>query len=133
MSDYHQPKDQKDIEAAVQWAIAGGKSLEIVGQGSKRLFGRPVQCDATIDLSGMAGIILYEPQELVLSARAGTPIADIAALLAAKGQELAFEPMDYGPVLGGSAPAPRAITFLVRLPSRAGAKPSGRAAGWSRT
>ena len=46
---------------------------------------------------------LYEPEELVLSARAGTPIAEIEALVAGKGQELAFEPMDYGPVLGGPA------------------------------
>jgi glycolate oxidase FAD binding subunit len=101
MSDYYKPSDQKDIEAAVQWAIAGGKSLGIVGHGSKRLLGRPAQCDATIDLSGMTGVTLYEPQELVLSARAGTPVADIAALLASKGQELAFEPMDYGPLFGG--------------------------------
>jgi glycolate oxidase FAD binding subunit len=101
MSDYFKPNHPRDVEAAVQWAIASGKSLEIVGHGSKRLFGRPAQYDATIDLSGMAGIVLYEPQELVLSARAGTAVADVTALLASKGQELAFEPMDYGPLLGG--------------------------------
>ncbi len=102
MSDYHKPSDHKDIEAAVQWAIAGGKSLEIIGHGSKRLVGRPAQYDATLDLSGMAGITLYEPEELILSARAGTPLAEITALLASNGQELAFEPMDYGPLLGGA-------------------------------
>jgi glycolate dehydrogenase FAD-binding subunit len=101
MSDYYKPSNLKDIEQAVQWAIAGGKSLEVVGHGSKRLLGRPAQHDATIDLSGLSGIIFYEPQELVLSVRAGTPIAEIAGLLASKGQELAFEPMDYGPLLGG--------------------------------
>jgi glycolate oxidase FAD binding subunit len=101
MADYFKPNHPRDVEAAVQWAIAGGKSLEIVGHGSKRLFGRPAQYDATIDVSGMAGVTLYEPQELVLSARAGTPLADITALLASKGQELAFEPMDYGPLFGG--------------------------------
>lgn len=100
MSDYYKPSALKDIEEAVQWAIAGGKSLEIVGHGSKRLLGRPAQYDATIDLSGMSGVIFYEPQELVLSVRAGTPIAEITGLLASKGQELAFEPMDYGPLLG---------------------------------
>jgi glycolate oxidase FAD binding subunit len=102
MSDYYKPRDRKDIEAAVQWAIAGGKSLEIVGHGSKRLLGRPAQYDATLDLSGMAGVILYEPQELILSAKAGTPLAEIIALLASNGQELAFEPMDYGALLGGA-------------------------------
>ena len=101
MPDNYKPRDHKDIEAAVQWAIAGGKSLEIVGHGSKRMLGRPAQYDATLDLSGIAGIILYEPQELVLSAKAGTPLAEITTLLASNGQELAFEPMDYGPLLGG--------------------------------
>jgi glycolate oxidase FAD binding subunit len=102
LSDTHKPSDHKDIEAAVEWAVAGGKSLEIMGHGSKRLVGRPAQYDATLDLSGMAGIILYEPQELILSARAGTPLAEITALLASNGQELAFEPMNYGPLLGGA-------------------------------
>jgi glycolate oxidase FAD binding subunit len=100
MSDYYEPSDCKDIEAAVQWAVAEGKSLEIIGHGSKRLVGRPAQYDATLDLSGVAGVILYEPQELILSAKAGTPLAEITALLASSGQELAFEPMDYGPLLG---------------------------------
>jgi glycolate oxidase FAD binding subunit len=45
-------------------------------------------------------VTLYEPEELVLSAKAGTPLAEIEALLAASGQELAFEPIDYGPLLG---------------------------------
>jgi len=47
MSDHYKPSDRKDIESAVQWAIAGGKSLEIIGHGSKRLLGRPAQYDAT--------------------------------------------------------------------------------------
>lgn len=102
MPDNYKPHDHQEIEAAVQWAAAEGKSLEIVGHGSKRMFGRPAQYDATLDLSGMAGIILYEPQELVLSAKAGTPLVEITALLASKGQELAFEPMDYGPLLGAT-------------------------------
>jgi glycolate oxidase FAD binding subunit len=101
MSDYYKPSDPQDIAAAVQWALGAGKSLEIIGHGSKRPLGRPAQYDATLDLSGMAGIVLYEPQELILSARAGTPLAEISALLASNGQELAFEPMDYGPLLGG--------------------------------
>jgi glycolate oxidase FAD binding subunit len=101
MSDYYKPSERKDIEEAVQWAIAGGKSLEIIGHGSKRLVGRPAQYDATLDVSGMSGVVLYEPQELVLSAKAGTPLAEITALLASNDQELAFEPMDYGPLLGG--------------------------------
>ncbi len=100
MDDTIKPRDRNDIEAAVRWALGDGKSLEIVGHGSKRAFGRPSQHDVTLDLSALSGVTLYEPQELVLSAKAGTPLAEIDAVLAAQGQALAFEPMDYGPVLG---------------------------------
>jgi glycolate dehydrogenase FAD-binding subunit len=102
MADALKPRDAKDVEAAVQWALAEGKALELVGQGAKRAIGRPAQTDLTLDLSGLAGVTLYEPEELVLSAKAGTPIAEIEALVASKGQQLAFEPMDYGPILGGA-------------------------------
>src|ERR1700722_8913389 len=101
MPDTYTPRHHKDIETAVRWAIAKGKSLEIVGHGSKRVLGRPAQVDTTLDLSGLTGVTLYEPEELVLSARAGTPLAEIETLLDAKAQQLAFEPMDYGPLLGG--------------------------------
>ena len=100
MADLLKPRDQKDVAAAVEWAIADGKTLEIVGAGSKRDVGRAAQWDLTLDLSGLSGVTLYEPEELVLSAKAGTPISEIEQLIAAHGQELAFEPMDYGPVLG---------------------------------
>jgi len=101
MTQTLKPRDAKDVENAVGWALAEGKTLEIAGQGSKRDLGRPSQSDITLDLSGLTGITLYEPEELVLSARAGTPIAEIERLVADHGQELAFEPMDYGPLLGG--------------------------------
>jgi glycolate oxidase FAD binding subunit len=103
MADNLKPRDAKDVEAAVQWALAGSKALELMGRGSKRAIGRPAQTDLTLDLSALIGVTLYEPEELVLSAKAGTPLAEIEALVAAKGQQLAFEPMDYGPILGGSA------------------------------
>src|SRR5437763_307202 len=100
MADLFKPRDQKDVAAAVEWALAGGKTLEIVGGGSKRGIGRAAQWDLALDLSGLSGVTLYEPEELVLSAKAGTPLAEIELLVAERGQELAFEPMDYGPVLG---------------------------------
>lgn len=103
MADTLQPRDAKDVEAAVQWVLAEGKATEIVGHGSKRVIGRPAQTDLTLDLSALSGITLYEPEELVLSAKAATPLAEIEALVAAKGQQLAFEPMDYATLLGGVA------------------------------
>jgi len=94
------PRDGAEVEQAIRWALAGGKTLELVGHGSKRAIGCPAQTDATLDMSGLAGVTLYEPEELVLSAKAGTALAEIEALLASKGQHLPFEPIDYGPLFG---------------------------------
>ncbi len=154
MTDILKPRDGKDVEDAVRWALAGDKALELVGRGSKRALGRPSQTDLTLDLSGLAGVTLYEPAELVLSARAGTPLAEIEKLLADNNQQLGFEPMDYGPLLGGEAgdgqhrrrhrrqslrpaprsrPAPRATTSSASPRSPAAPRPSSRAGAWSRT
>jgi glycolate oxidase FAD binding subunit len=100
MSDTLKPRDAKEVEDAVRWALGNDKALEVAGQGSKRAIGRPSQTDLTLDLSSLTGVTLYEPAELVLSARAGTPLAEIEALLEQNNQQLAFEPMDYGPLFG---------------------------------
>ena len=101
MTDTLKPRDAQEVEDAVRWALGDDKALELVGQGSKRAIGRPSQTDFTLDLSGLTGVTLYEPEELVLSAKAGTPLAEIEALVDKHNQALAFEPMDYGPLLGG--------------------------------
>jgi glycolate oxidase FAD binding subunit len=103
MTDVLKPRDAKEVEEAVRWALGEDKPLEIVGQGTKRALGRPSQTDLTLDLSGLTGVTLYEPQELVLSARAGTPLAEIEKLLDDNNQQLGFEPIDYGPLLGQAA------------------------------
>lgn len=94
------PKTAADVLAIIQAANASRTSLEIIGHGSKRRIGPPVEATQTLDLSKLTGINFYEPEELVLSAKAGTPIAEIEKLLAKNGQQLAFEPLDYGPLLG---------------------------------
>lgn len=94
------PKTIDDVTSAVRWAAAESLPLEIVGHGSKRALGRPVQAAHTLDCSGLKGITLFEPDELVLSARAGTPLSDIYEALAQAKQEFQFEPVDLGPVLG---------------------------------
>lgn len=101
MTDTIKPRDAKEVEQAVHWAAGNKKALELVGQASKRGLGRPAQTDATLDLSGLTGVTLYEPEELVLSAKAGTPMAEIEDLVASRGQMLAFEPMDFSALLGG--------------------------------
>ncbi len=100
MPDILRPHDATGVEQAVQWALAEGKTLEIAGGGSKRAIGRPTQVDLTLDLCALNGVTLYEPEELVLSARASTPLAEIEALVASKNQQLAFEPMHCGRILG---------------------------------
>lgn len=95
------PTTAEEVIETVRWAAAEETPLEVVGHGSKRGIGRPLQTGHEIDLSLLTGVTLYEPEELVLSARAGTPLAEIEALLEENSQELAFEPMDYGRLLGG--------------------------------
>lgn len=98
------PTSPAEVLEAVRWAVSEESPLEVLGHGTKRGIGRPAQTEHTLDLSQLTGVTLYEPEELVLSARAGTPLYEIETLVAASGQELAFEPIDYAPLLG-SVPA----------------------------
>jgi glycolate oxidase FAD binding subunit len=91
MTDFR-PSDEKELAEIVADAAAQKQSLEIVAGGSKRGYGRPVTADHLLDVSQIAGIVNYEPAELILTARPGTSLAAIKAELAAKGQMLAFEP-----------------------------------------
>ncbi len=103
MTDRLCPRDEADLAEAVRWAVSESRPLDLVGTGSKRALGRATQGDVTLDLAALSGIRLYEPAELVLSAGAGTPVAQIEALLAEAHQMMAFEPMDHGPLLGRPA------------------------------
>lgn len=100
MSERLCPRDEAEVVEAVRWAVSNGRTLDIAGSGSKAGLGRHIQTDATLELGGLSGVTLYEPEELVLSAKAGTPVAEIEALVAGSKQMLAFEPMDFGPLLG---------------------------------
>jgi glycolate oxidase FAD binding subunit len=94
------PDTSEAVLQAVAWAAAEETSLDIYGHGSKRSVGRPIQAECELDLSDLTGITLYEPEELVLSAMAGTPLREIETLLSNHNQMLAFEPMDFGPLFG---------------------------------
>ena len=87
-------------------AAAGGRALCLRGGGTKRFLGRPEQGEL-LDTRGCSGIINYEPSELVVTVRAGTPLAELEAELAARGQMLAFEPPHFGPgaTVGGCVAA----------------------------
>ncbi len=94
-----------DWELASMIASFGGRNqpIEIIGRGTKANAGRPMQTAATITTQSMRAITLYEPTELVMSAQAGASLTLIEAELAARGQMLAFEPIDLGPAIGGPA------------------------------
>ena len=88
-----------EVKSAVTDAVADESRLEIIASGSKRALGRQCAYDVTLDLSAMTGIIDYQPEELVLTVRAGTPMAEVQAALAEARQTLAFEVPDYSHLL----------------------------------
>ncbi|MDD2878215.1 MAG: FAD-binding protein [Acidiphilium sp.] len=89
------PDDEAGIAAAICAAVANREPLSVEGLGSKSGFLRPVQTARTLSTCNLTGIPLYAPQELVVSARAGTTLATLEATLAEAGQHLIAEPPDY--------------------------------------
>ena len=84
-------------------AHGSGTALAIRGGGTKAFYGRAVSCEP-LDTAGHAGILSYEPTELVITARGGTPLAEVEQALAEQGQMLPFEPPRFaaGGTLGGA-------------------------------
>jgi len=96
----HTPASEPDACAFVASAIAARTPLAIVGGGTRAGLGRPTQTQATLSSAGLTGITLYEPAEMVIGARAGTPLAEVQRTLADRGQMLPFEPMDHRALFG---------------------------------
>src|SRR5882672_11411797 len=94
------PTDLAELRDAVGAALAAEEPVELVGGGSKRALGRPLQTPHVLDVSRLAGIREYQPSELVLTAGAATPLAEIERALAENSQMLAFEPPDWCALLG---------------------------------
>lgn len=88
----------------VRLAAANNTPLRIVGGNSKAFYAGDCGGDEVLEVAGHRGVVAYEPSELVITARAGTPLRDIEILLAAHGQMLAFEPPHFGETstLGGT-------------------------------
>jgi len=85
----------EDLAEQVRRASAARQPLRIVGGDTKAFYGRRV-AGAPLRMAGHRGVVAYEPSELVITARAGTPVIEIEALLAQHGQMLAFEPPVFG-------------------------------------
>ena len=96
----------EELLARVREALAAGTPLCLDGGGSKAWYGRPVAA-TPLDVRGHRGIVSYDPSELVVTVRAGTPLAELEAALDAQGQMLACEPPHYaaGSTVGGMTAA----------------------------
>jgi glycolate oxidase FAD binding subunit len=91
---------------AVRQAGADGRTLRLRGGGTKDFWGQSLTGEV-LDTRAYRGVVSYEPSELVVTVRCGTPLAELEALLAEKGQCLAFEPPHFGPdaTVGGMVAA----------------------------
>ncbi|TCR61243.1 FAD-binding protein [Bosea sp. BK604] len=96
----HTPTTEAQACAVVASIVATGIPLSIRGGGTRSGLGRPIQVVSTLSSAGLTGITLYEPAEMVIAARAGTPLSLVQETLAERGQMLPFEPMDHRPLLG---------------------------------
>lgn len=96
------PENPDQVADVVRTAIIESRPLDVVADGSKRAWGRPAEAGDTLDVRGLAGVVAYEPEELILTAKPATPLAKIEAVLAERHQHLAFEPVDFGPLIGGN-------------------------------
>jgi glycolate oxidase FAD binding subunit len=94
------PASEAEACTIITDARAAKRPLAIEGGGTRAGLGRAAQAEATLSTKALAGITLYEPAELVIAAKAGTPLAEIEATLAARGQRLPFEPMDHRELFG---------------------------------
>jgi glycolate oxidase FAD binding subunit len=93
------PTNEDEVADLIADAVRCGAPLAITAGGSKADIGAPAGA-RTLSLSGLTGVVDYDPAELVLTVRAGTPLSEVQALVAGEAQMLAFEPFDHGPIFG---------------------------------
>ena len=98
----HRPRTESDVAEIVMDARAAKTPLAIEGGNTRAGLGRPMQAPVILSTSQLTGVTLYEPAEMVISARAGTPVSEIERAIGEKGQMLPFEPMDHRALYGSA-------------------------------
>ena len=93
------PQNEKEVSNFIKKFYKSGVPIELIGSGSKRKIGKPLQCAKTLSLSKLDGIIEYLPEELYIKVKACTSIKQIEEELKKNKQQLAFEPIDFGHLL----------------------------------
>ncbi|WP_454848324.1 FAD-binding protein [Rhizobium binxianense] len=96
------PTSEEEAAELIRAHARVGVPLAISGGDTRSGFGNAVPASARLRSTGLTGIVSYNPGEMVMTARAGTPLAEVEAALAENRQMLAFEPMDHRPVMGTS-------------------------------
>ncbi len=94
------PENEAGAADIIRDYAEAGRSLEIIGGNTRSGFGNRVEADATLSSRGISGIVAYNPAEMVMTAKAGTPVAEVEAALSAARQMMAFEPMDHRALMG---------------------------------
>ena len=96
------PASETEAAEIIAAARRAKTPLSIEGGGTRAGLGRPTQAAATLSTRALTGITLYEPAEMVIAARAGTPLRVIEEALASNGQMLPFEPADARALYGSA-------------------------------
>ncbi|WP_111561778.1 FAD-binding protein [Rhizobium sp.] len=96
------PTTEEEAAEIIRAHAQAGTPLGIAGGNTRSGFGNAVTAEHRLRSTALSGIVAYNPGEMVLTARAGTPLAEIEAALAKSGQTMAFEPMDHRPLMGTS-------------------------------
>ena len=91
----HRPATIDEVKDLVAEALAKKTPLEVMGHGTKRWWGHPIDASECIKTTDLDGILEYHPSELVMTCAAGTPVQEVQHALAEHGQVLAFEPPRY--------------------------------------
>ena len=102
-SSIEYPKSEREVMNFIKKFYKAGIPVELIGTGSKRKIGKPLQCAKTLNLSKISGIVEYLPEELYIKVKAGTSIKLIQDELKKNKQQLAFEPIDFGLFLNGKS------------------------------
>jgi len=95
-----QPQTEDELAEVIRSAAEHLRPVEIVSGGTKRGLGRPIDAEIRLDVGRLSGVVCYEPDELIFTANAATPMAEIDAMLSEKDQMLGFAPADWAALYG---------------------------------